>query len=87
MTYKNWHNSQKYPNIHVYRILAANWLKCMHEISQSFLLLLDQLTEAITHAATNSWHPLLLCDTFLDFKSNKEVPYLSTTSFYGPSLC
>ena len=53
MTYKNWHDSQKDPNIHLYRILAANWLKDLHEISQSFLLLVDQLREAITHAETN----------------------------------
>ena len=53
ITCKNWDDSQKCPNIHIYRILAANWLKDLHAISQSFLLLLDQLTEAITHAATN----------------------------------
>ena len=46
-----------------------------------FLLLLDQLTEAITHVATNLWHPMLLPDTFLDFKFNKEDPYLSTSLF------
>ena len=62
-------------------MLAANWLKDLHEISQSFILLLDQLTEAITHAATNLWHPMLLPDTFLDFKSNKENPHLSTSLF------
>ena len=49
-TYKDWHNSRKDPIIHLYRILAANWLKDLHEISQSFLLLLDGLTEAITHS-------------------------------------
>ena len=27
MTYNDWHNSQKDPNIHLYRILAKNWLK------------------------------------------------------------
>ena len=79
MTYKNWYNSQKYPIIHLYRILAANWLKDLHEISQPFLLLLDQLTEAIIHAATNLWHPMLLPDTFLDFKFNKEDAYLPTS--------
>ena len=62
-------------------MLAANWLKDLHEISQSFLLLLDQLTDAITHAATNLCHPTLLPDTFLDFKSNKENPHLSTSLF------
>ena len=41
MTYKKWHNSQKDPNIHLYRILAADWLKDLHEISQSYRLLLD----------------------------------------------
>ena len=56
-------------------------LKDLHEISQSFLLLLDQLTEAIMHAATNLWHPMLLPDTFLDFKYNKEKPNLSTSLF------
>ena len=81
MSYKNGHNSQKYRNIHLYRILAENWLKDLHEISQSFLLLFDQLTEAITHAATNLWHPMLLPDTFLGSKSNKEDPYLSTSLF------
>ena len=81
MTYKKWHNSQKDPNIQLYRILAANWFKDLHAISQSFLLLLDQLTEAITHAATNLWHPMLLPDTFLDFKFNKENPDLSTSLF------
>ena len=29
----------------------------------------------------NLWHPMLLPDTFLDFKSNKEDPYLSTSLF------
>ena len=53
----------------------------MHEIFQSFFLLLDQLTEAITHAATNLWYPMLLPDTFLDFKSNKEDQCLSTSLF------
>ena len=81
MTYKNWHNSQKNPNIHLYLILAANWLKDLHKISQTFILLLDQLTEAITHAATILWHLMLLPDTFLDFESNKEDPYLSTSLF------
>ena len=81
MTYKKWHDSQKDPNIHLYRILAENWLKDLHAISKSFLLLLDQLTEAITHAATNLWHPMLLPDTFLDFKSNKEDPHLLTSLF------
>ena len=80
-TYKNWHNSQKNPNIHLCRILTANWFKNMHEISQSFLLLLDQLTEAITHAETNSWHTMLLPDTFLYLKSNKEDSHLSTSPF------
>ena len=41
MTYKNRHTFQKVPNIHLYRILATNWLKDLHEISQSFLLLLN----------------------------------------------
>ena len=81
MNYKNWHNSRKDPNIHLYRILAANWLEDLHEISQSFPFLLDQLTEAITHAATNLWHPMLLPYTFLDFISNEEDPYLSTSPF------
>ena len=81
ITYKDWHSSQKDPNIHLYRILAANWLKDLYEISQSFLLLPDQLTEAITHAATNLWHPMLLPDTFLDFKSNKEDPHFPTSLF------
>ena len=53
----------------------------MHEISQFFLSLLTQLTEAITHAATNLWHPTLPPDTFLDFKSNKEDPQLPTSLF------
>ena len=39
MTYKKWHTSQKDLNIHLYRTLAANWLKDLHEISQSFLRL------------------------------------------------
>ena len=81
MTYKNWHNPEKYPNIHLYRILAENWLKDLHEISQSFFLLLDQLAEAITQAATNLWHPMLFPDTFLDFKSNKEYQFLSMSRF------
>ena len=81
ITYKDWQISQIYSNIHVYRKLAANWLKDLHEISQSFLLFLEQLTQAITHAATNLWHPMLLPDTFLDFKSNKEYPHLSTYLF------
>ena len=29
----------------------------------------------------NLWHPSLLADTFLDFKSNKEDPYLSISLF------
>ena len=80
-TCKDSHNSQKDPNIHLYRILAANRLKDLHEISQSFLFLFDQLTEDISHAATNLWYPMLLPDTFLDFKSNKEDPYLLTSLF------
>ena len=79
--YKDWHKSQIYPNLHIYRILAANWLMDLHEISRSFLSLLTQLTEAMTHAATNLWHPMLLPDTFLDFKSNKEDPHLPTSLF------
>ena len=81
MTYKDWHNSQNYRNIHLYPILAANWLRDLHEITQSFLVLFDQLTETITQAATKLWHPMLLPDTFLDFKCNKEDPYLSTSFF------
>ena len=77
MTHKNWHNSQNDPNIHLYGILVANW----HETSQYFLLLLDQLREAMTHAATNLWQPMLLPDTFLDFKFHKEDPYLSRSLF------
>ena len=41
MTYKDWHNSQKDANIHLYRILAANWFNDLHEISHPFLLVLD----------------------------------------------
>ena len=81
ITYKDWQNSQEDRNIHLYRILAANWLEHLHEISQFYILLLIQLTEAITHAATNLLHPMLLPDTVLDFKSNKEDPYLSTSLF------
>ena len=51
--YKDWHKSQIDPNFHIYRILAANWLIDLHEISQPFLSLLAQHTEAVTHAATN----------------------------------
>ena len=80
-TYKDWHSSQKDPNVHLYRIWAENWLKDLHEISQSFLLLFDQLTEAITHAATNLWHSMLLPDTLLDLKPSKEDPHLSTFLF------
>ena len=79
--YKDWHKSQIYPNLHIYRILAANWLMDLHEIFRSFLSLLTQLTEAIIHAATNLWHPMLLPDTFLDSKSNKEDPHLPTSFF------
>ena len=32
LTYKESHDFQKDPNIHLYRILAANWLKDLHEI-------------------------------------------------------
>ena len=53
MTHKDGHNSLEYPNIHLYRILAANWLKCVEEISQPFLSILNQFTEAITHATIN----------------------------------
>ena len=81
MTYKDWPHSQTDPNIHLYRILAANCLNDLHAISQSLLFLLDQLTEAITHAATNLWHPMLLSDTFLDFKFDKGDPHLSTSLF------
>ena len=49
--------------------LFAN--KTQHRISQSFLLLLYQLTEAITHATNNLQYPMLLPDSLLDFKSNK----------------
>ena len=79
--YKNWHKSQIYPNLHIYRILAANLLMDLHEISRSFLSLQTQLTETITHAATYLWHPMLLPDTFLDFRSNKEDPHLPTSLF------
>ena len=39
------------------------------------------LTETITHAAKNLWHSMLLTDTFLDCKSNKEDPHLLTSLF------
>ena len=79
--YKDCHKSRINPNFHIHRILATNWLMELHEISKSFLSLPAQLTEAITHAASNLWHPMLLPDTFLDFKSNKEDPYLTTSLF------
>ena len=46
-----------------------------------FLSLLEQLIEDIPLAATNLWHPMLLPDTFVDFKSIKEDPYLLTSLF------
>ena len=76
---KAWHKPQINPNLQIYRILATNWLMDLHEISRSFLSLLTQLTEAITHAATNLWIPMLLPDTFLDFKFNKGEPHLPTS--------
>ena len=79
--YKDWHKSEIYPNLHIYTILTANWLMDLHEISRSFLSLLTQLTEAITHAATNLWHSMLLPDTFQVFNSNNEDPHLPTSLF------
>ena len=73
MTYKDWHISQKDPNIHLYRILAANWLKDLHEISQSFLLLLGQLTEGITYSGTYLEHPMLLLNTFWSSNLTKKT--------------
>ena len=81
MMYKYWHKSQINPNFHIYGILAANWLMDLHQISQSFLSLFAQLTEPISHAITNIWHPMLLSDTFLDFKSNKEDANLPRSLF------
>ena len=79
--YKDWHKSQINPNFYIYKILAANWLVDLHEISKSFLSLPAQLTEAITHAVSNLWHPMMLPDTFLNFKSNKEDSHFPTSLF------
>ena len=43
VTYEDWHNSQKDPNIHLYRILAANLLKktCMKFLNLFFHSLIN----------------------------------------------
>ena len=46
----------------------------------------DQLVEAITYAATNFWHPMLLPDTFLEYKTKKRrtIPFTIPLSMVLP---
>ena len=79
--YKDWNKIQIYPNVHIHSILAAKWLMDLHEISQSFLSLSHNLQKPLPNTATNLWHTVLLPNTFLDFRYNKEDPYLPTYLF------